>query len=145
MLLSISVLELAYVPIIRINPINPIKYPKTSKLANMDMANNPYDPHQHIKRRNSSDEGKVDLCMCMYFQLSCGSISAHWLSKKFKMATRRHQETLCTTGLPLIQAQPFQTAWAQLPSFVFSETMEPSAHLSSRSHRRGARTEKITN
>ncbi|KAI7957915.1 hypothetical protein MJO29_006132 [Puccinia striiformis f. sp. tritici] len=41
------------------------------QVSNMDMANNPYDPHQHNQEAgNSSDEGEVDLCMCMYFQLS---------------------------------------------------------------------------
>ncbi|KAI9613848.1 hypothetical protein H4Q26_009698 [Puccinia striiformis f. sp. tritici PST-130] len=41
------------------------------QVSDMDMANNPYDPHQQNQEAgSSSDEGEVDLCMCMYFQLS---------------------------------------------------------------------------
>ncbi|KAI7944687.1 hypothetical protein MJO28_010382 [Puccinia striiformis f. sp. tritici] len=73
------------------------------QVSDMDMANNPYDPHQQNQEAgSSSDEGEVDLCMCMYFQLT------HWLSKKFKMATRRHRETRAQLDFLLSKQNPFK-------------------------------------
>ncbi|POW22392.1 hypothetical protein PSHT_01355, partial [Puccinia striiformis] len=73
------------------------------QVSDMDMANNPYDPHQQNQEAgSSSDEGEVDLCMCMYFQLT------HWLSKKFKLATRRHRETRAQLDFLLSKQNPFK-------------------------------------